>query len=168
MTEPAIRIEPMEMSFGGDVEKYVLLVALNRPASECKECRGTGTGGLAQGPDGEAYEVSCGTCRGWFVVRPVGSCYIQLTEQDSHAGLARLWVEEDWRRDGVGSALLASAERKAELAGRDQLILSVDDGEDHDLIRWYEKRGYEIYERGELGAAHMAKTLAVGAAGGGP
>ena len=63
----------------------------------------------------------------------------------THAELTELFVEESYRRRGVGRALIRFAERLAESKGAEELILHTDE-ENEAARKFYIAMGYEAWE----------------------
>jgi N-acetylglutamate synthase-like GNAT family acetyltransferase len=71
----------------------------------------------------------------------VGGVRLEATD-DSRGKLSRLGVHEDWKSEGIGSLLVARAERAARDAGWEELWLTTP-GEHPFLPGFYRSRGYE-------------------------
>jgi GNAT superfamily N-acetyltransferase len=70
----------------------------------------------------------------------------------SHAELTELFVEEAYRRRGIGRVLIAHAERLARMSGAAELILLTGPA-NHEAQAFYRSLGYRDHE------LSMAKTL---------
>ena len=95
----------------------------------------------------------------------IGGCVVNIHEW-GRAVLAQLWVEEQYRRHGLGSMLIRAAENAAREKGCYYLCLGTLDFMARPL---YEKHGFKVFTinndlpRGHVGWS-MAKRLDIGAA----
>lgn len=74
--------------------------------------------------------------------------------------LRRMYVEPEFRRRGIGSALLCDAERRARLLGCSKIILSTSELQGA-ALSLYRKHGYDLL-RTETAAAATVRTIGGG------
>lgn len=67
--------------------------------------------------------------------------------RSAHADIGNLWVEESFRRRGVGPALLAEAGRWLRLAGRTTLVTYLSEESPDSERQFYEAAGFEVLTR---------------------
>jgi GNAT superfamily N-acetyltransferase len=81
--------------------------------------------------------------------RVVGLANLRLAPSvfyaEPYAELSELFVEEDFRRQGIGQALVQYAEERAREAGADEMII-LTDFYNHSAQMLYFSLGYEIHD----------------------
>ena len=95
------------------------------------------------------HEAGGGRIAGFIVCRDV----------DSVTWVESLFVDRDWRRKGVGTALLTMAQELAESMGQDTLYAWVHPNNDG-VIQFLRPHGYDVLNLIEVRRPHKGEALA--------
>lgn len=86
-----------------------------------------------------------------------GKCIgrVGIRTDEDNAGIRQLWVDPEFRCQGIGTALMEICH---EIAGASDCELITLSAQGPVLRKWYEKQGYKVYDRGAEGF-YLMKTL---------
>lgn len=92
-----------------------------------------------------------------FIALVAGKCIgrVGVRVDEDNASIRQLWVEPEFRRQGIGAELMRRCHGLAEKAECECAYLSA---MGKDAVKWYQKMGYRVYDRSAVGF-HLMKAF---------